>query len=201
MTSKNPHFPLTCRHTYGLLNNTGSMCRFYRALAPDVLVFTVLDIPAWYRMKGANVTADLASRVLAYGAITPEDLQSLARYEFLDEKRKKRLDPLAVPHTVALYGLGQLRLRLPTGTRIPSTQLRDCKEIRKAVFIDLDDMSRGAGPETVPAGRSGSAPPRRGTARSRSGSSLLSSAFRFRLEAPVSLSAFVGERFNNNRRY
>ena len=147
IASKNPQFLYTCRHTRQLLSDGDTKRRFYRSLAPEVLVFTALDIPAWYRMKGAQITADLASRVLACGAVAREDLISLMRYEFLDKKAKKKMDPLAVPHSVSIIGLAQLRLRLPAGTKIPE-QLRDCKEMRQAIFMNLDDMSRSS-PETA----------------------------------------------------
>ena len=138
--SKNPHFTRSCRDAYRLLKDEALRRKFYRTVAPDVLVFTLLDMTAWYRMKDANITADFASRTLLYGAITHEDLASLLRYEFLDQKAKRRMSPLAVPKTVPLQGFGQLRLRLPAGTRIPPG-LRDCKEIRKAAMMNLDDPS------------------------------------------------------------
>ena len=138
--SKNPHFTESCRDVYRPLKDEELRRNFYRTVAPDVLVFALLDMTAWYRMKDANVTADFASRTLLYGAITHEDLASLLRYEFLNQKAKRRMSPLAVPTTVPLQGLGQLRLRLPAGTRIPPG-LRDCKEIKQAVMMDLDDPS------------------------------------------------------------
>ena len=138
--SKNPYFAQSCRNVYRPLKDESTRRQFYRTVAPDVLIFTLLDMTAWYRLKDAHVTADFASRTLVHGAITREDLASLLRYEFLDPKAKRQMDPLAVPKTVVLQGLGQLRLRLPVGTWIPP-ELRDCKEIKQAVMMDLDDPS------------------------------------------------------------